>query len=116
MKAKGWNALGAFESPSLVGVVLAQYASFDGPTRQHAISILASRRSWALSLVRAAQKGSIARGDFTAYSVRQLAAFGDRKIDRVIHEMNRLGSVGHIANPPPIAGSGSTWLQRRSIS
>jgi len=60
--------------------VLAVYGELTPEEKQHAVATLASRKEYALELLKAVEKNRIARADISAYIARQLHALGDKEI------------------------------------
>jgi putative membrane-bound dehydrogenase-like protein len=65
---------------STAGVVLDLYADLDSAERQDAISVLGTRRSFALELLDAIGSGVVDRDDVSAFALQQLRAFRDQTI------------------------------------
>ncbi len=76
--------------------VLAVYPDLTQDEKQDAISTLASRKDYALELLGAVEKKTVARGDISAFVARQLHALGDTKVNE------RLGQVwGEVRDTAP---------------
>jgi putative membrane-bound dehydrogenase-like protein len=71
--------LPAFADPETPALLLGKYAAFDLESRREAIGALTSRPDWAKALLDAVEQNQIAKSDFTAYHLQQLALLGDEK-------------------------------------
>ena len=77
----------AIDYPSAPGLIVQHYDRLRVQGRVEAISALASRPSYALSLLAAVRDGAIRREDITAFQIRQMHSFGDPKISRQLHAL-----------------------------
>jgi putative heme-binding domain-containing protein len=59
---------------------LRRYAEFKDAERIDAVNALAARSAYALALLDAVEQGAVSRSDLSAYTARQLQAFGDKRI------------------------------------
>jgi putative membrane-bound dehydrogenase-like protein len=60
--------------------ILARYAELSTEEKQDAVSTLASRKEYALDLLRAVEKKVVPRTDLSAYIARQLHSLGDKQV------------------------------------
>jgi putative membrane-bound dehydrogenase-like protein len=74
------RGLAAFDDPQIPALILRPYASFNETEKADAINTLASRPKFALELLRAMEKGKVARRDLTPYTARQLLLFNDKQL------------------------------------
>ncbi len=75
-------------------LILEHYASLTDAEKADAIATLASRPAFALSLLDAMEKGRVPRRDMSAFTVRQLLAFNNKKLT------DRLSKVWGSIRPP----------------
>lgn len=78
------RGLAAFDDPGIPAALLDRYAAFDAAVRRDAVATLASRPKFARSLLEGVASGKVPRTDVSAFTARQLAAFGDAEIDRLL--------------------------------
>ena len=81
LRGSALRAMASYDDPSFPGHVLEAYPSFNLESRRDAINTLSARPAFAHALIRAIKDGRISRSDISAFSVRQLRAHGDDKID-----------------------------------
>src|SRR5207245_1414710 len=74
------RGLGSYSHEATPRRVLAVYPKLTTEERQDAIATLASRKGYALALLRAVEKKRVARADISAYVARQIYALGDRQL------------------------------------
>ncbi len=77
MNVTAAGGLAKFDDPAIGDALVKRYRSFRAPFRPQVISILSSRKSFALALLAAMEKGKIPRDDLSAFQVRQIHSFGD---------------------------------------
>jgi putative heme-binding domain-containing protein len=88
----------AMQSPALRGLavcghestpqaILQRYGTFDEATRRDAVGTLASRPAYALALLDALERNEIPSRDVSAFTIRQLQAFGNETINARINEV-----------------------------
>ena len=65
--------------------VLALYKEMSAEEKQDAIATLASRKEYALELLKAIEKKDVARTDVSAYIARQLYSIGDKQLTDRLH-------------------------------
>jgi putative heme-binding domain-containing protein len=75
------KALAGFDDPKTPAAIVEAYPSFDTATKLAAANTLASRKSYAKELMKAAQAGKIPVKELTAATVRTLREFKDKEID-----------------------------------
>jgi putative heme-binding domain-containing protein len=80
------RGLAAFDRPEVPGLVLRSLGIMNPEDRPAAVATLASRPAFARVLVRALREGTIARGEVSAFHVRQILAFGDDKLAAELRE------------------------------
>ena len=81
------RGLAEYNHPRTVSVLLNRYTTLDNATRQDVLQTLASRSSWASQLLDAAEKGTIARKEIGAYTIRQLLSLNDESLRQRIARM-----------------------------
>lgn len=87
MRGAALRGLAALDDDSVPQIILENYASLAGAERDDALATLASRPAYALALLDAIDRAEVARGDLSAFIVRQLAGIKDPLVAR------RLGAV-----------------------
>lgn len=75
------RGLAAYDDSRTPPELLERYSRLNRDERQDAVSTLATRPAWAHSLLDAVEKGTIPRGDVSAFTVRQLHAYRDKDLD-----------------------------------
>jgi putative membrane-bound dehydrogenase-like protein len=78
------RGLASYEDEAVPAAVLLHYASFDAEAKAQAVATLASRPAWSKDLLGAIERGAVPRGDLSAFTVRQLTAFGDEELSALI--------------------------------
>jgi len=76
------QALGGYSHKATPSVILKQYAVYRDDEKADAIGALASRAEYALQLLAAVERGTVPRNDLTAFTARQLQAFGNERINK----------------------------------
>lgn len=80
------QALTLQNNESTPDVLLGNYSEFSSDEKQHAISVLTTRLSFAESLLTAMEAGRVDRRDVSAFALQQLRMFNDQKLrSRVLH-------------------------------
>jgi putative membrane-bound dehydrogenase-like protein len=74
------RALAAYGDPTTPEVILNHYANYTESERADAVTTLAARPAWALSLLEAIERGRIPRRDVSVSVARQLLTFADPRI------------------------------------
>lgn len=78
------RGLAAYSDAKTPAILLQHYRSFDADEKQDAVTTLASRREFALELLRGIEDKVVARSDVSSFTARQLLALGDKTLsDRV---------------------------------
>jgi putative heme-binding domain-containing protein len=80
LRERAVRGLAGFDSPKVAEALLAAYAGLGPDERKMALSTLASRVSWAKSLLSEVRRGKIAPRELTADVVRQLRALEDEEV------------------------------------
>jgi putative heme-binding domain-containing protein len=88
------RALAVYNDPQTPSLILEHYARFTDADKSDAVATLASRPAYALALLDAIEKGTVPRRDLSAFTVRQLLAFNDKKLTE------RLTKVWGTVRPP----------------
>ncbi|HEY7329957.1 MAG TPA: c-type cytochrome [Gemmataceae bacterium] len=88
------RGLASYSDPQIPQFILERYATFSDADKADAIATLASRPAYALSLLDAMEKERVPRRDLSAFTARQLLAFGDKKLTE------RLTKVWGSIRPP----------------
>ncbi|HEX7447516.1 MAG TPA: PVC-type heme-binding CxxCH protein [Pirellulales bacterium] len=81
------RGLAALDDDSVPAMILKAYSSLAGADRDDALSTLASRPAFALALLDAIERGTVARGDLSAFVVRQLAGMNNPDVARRLREV-----------------------------
>jgi putative heme-binding domain-containing protein len=76
------RGLAAYSDEATPQAIFKQYAGFDLTARQEAISTLAARSRYALTLLDAVEQGVIPIGDVSAFHVQQLQNLGNAEVSR----------------------------------
>ena len=87
MRAAAIRSLAAYNDPSTPKRLLAIYTKLSDAERRDAVLTLASRPAYAMSLLRAVEKKKIATRDVSAFVIRQLTTFGDKKLNQRIQQV-----------------------------
>jgi putative heme-binding domain-containing protein len=74
---RGLASCGDAATPALI---LKRYRKLDPAAKADAIGTLSSRPAYALALLDAVEKKQVPRGDVSAFTARQLAGLGDRRV------------------------------------
>jgi putative membrane-bound dehydrogenase-like protein len=81
------HALVISNAPSTARVLLDQYSEFARDDKQDAISVLATRRSFAEALLTAIESSRVDRADVSAFALQQLRAFNNPELQLRIQEL-----------------------------
>ncbi|MCA9127799.1 MAG: c-type cytochrome [Planctomycetales bacterium] len=76
--------LSQYPLPQAGDAIVKSYKRFHPSERPQAISVLVSRKPWALSLLNAVARGQIDKNDITPFQARQIASHGDVEIDALL--------------------------------
>ena len=79
------SGLAQYDDPRIGHLLTQRYRNFRAPDRPQLMSILATRKSFAMPMLIAMSKGEIDRNDLTPYHVRQLTGLGDQELNDMIH-------------------------------
>lgn len=74
------RGLASYSDPATPALLLEHYSSFTDSEKADAVATLASRPEYALALLDAMEKGRVPRRDLSAFTVRQLLTFNDKKL------------------------------------
>jgi putative heme-binding domain-containing protein len=94
VRASVLRGLASYSDPQIPQYILEHYASFSDAEKADAIATLASRPTYALTLLEAMEKGRVPRRDLSAFTVRQLLTFQDKELTE------RLTKVWGTIRPP----------------
>ena len=81
------RALAAYDDPLISQRVLQCYPTLDHEEKQDALNLLASRRTYAIHMLRAIESQVINPDDISAYTARQLADLGDKEFEKQLKEI-----------------------------
>ena len=73
-------ALSNYSDDTTPAAILAVYASLTIDEKADAVQTLASRASYAMALLNAVEKGTVAKADITAFTARQIATLKDQTV------------------------------------
>ena len=74
------RGLASYSDPATPALILEHYSSFTDSEKADAVATLASRPEYALALLDAMEQGRVPRRDLSAFTVRQLLSFNDKKL------------------------------------
>ncbi|HWG43965.1 MAG TPA: c-type cytochrome [Gemmataceae bacterium] len=94
LRGSALRGLASYSDAATPALILEHYAGFTEAEKSDAIATLASRPAYALALLDAMEKGRVRRRDLSAFTVRQLLAFKDKKLS------DRLTKVWGSIRPP----------------
>jgi putative membrane-bound dehydrogenase-like protein len=107
LRGAALRGLSAYKDPGTPAMILRYYSSFTDAEKADAIATLASRPAYALALLEAMEKGTVARRDVSAFTARQLLSFKD---PRVTERLNKVWGTIRTSDPNKAA------LLRRYLS
>lgn len=81
------RALAAIDAPSVPAALLSRYDGLTPPEQLDAVTTLASRAAWAGELLQAVEGGAIPARDLSAFTARQIEAFGDELLRRKLEQV-----------------------------
>ena len=81
------RGLAKYDDPAIGQALVKRYRSFRAPFRPQIVSILVSRRAFAVSLLEAIRRGDIDAGQLSAFQVRQIHSFGDEDLSDLVREV-----------------------------
>ncbi|HEV3340623.1 MAG TPA: PVC-type heme-binding CxxCH protein [Pirellulales bacterium] len=87
MRGAALRGLASYDDPSVAEVILRNYLSLSGSERDDALTTLASRPAYALTLLDALEKGKVPRADLPAFVLRQLASIKDERVSRRLQQV-----------------------------
>jgi putative membrane-bound dehydrogenase-like protein len=93
LRGAALRGLAAYADDSTPELILRHYSSFTDMEKSDAVQTLASRPTYALTLLAALQDGRVARRDISAFTARQLLALKNPQIDA------RLGKLWGTVRP-----------------
>ncbi|HWB08031.1 MAG TPA: PVC-type heme-binding CxxCH protein [Pirellulales bacterium] len=80
MRGSALRGLASYDDPSVAKVILRNYGSLAGSERDDALTTLASRPAYVLTLLDALEKGTVPRADVPAFVLRQLAGIKNQRV------------------------------------
>ena len=80
MAGAALRAMSAYDDPQTPRLILGKYASLPVLARQDAINTLSARPASAAALLDAVEAGTIPSRDVSAFTIRQLAGLGDKRL------------------------------------
>ncbi|KAA1261052.1 Cytochrome c [Rubripirellula obstinata] len=111
------GGLARYEDPELGRILTARYRNFRAPDRPKLMSILVSRKSFAMPMLAAMSKGKIQRDALTPYHVRQMIGLGDQELNETISRVwgtindtpkaidQRIADLKQLLGEPVLAGA-----------
>src|SRR5439155_9695671 len=78
------RALATYRDEATPRLILRHYASFTTEEKADAVTTLASRREYGLSVLDAIEKGQVPRHDLSAFTIRQMQALKDPAVNERI--------------------------------
>jgi putative heme-binding domain-containing protein len=81
------RGLGSLPHEATPQRVLAVYSDLTGEEKHDAVATLASRKEYALALLNAVEKKTVARTDITAYTARQIFSMNDKQVTERLHQV-----------------------------
>jgi putative heme-binding domain-containing protein len=94
MRGPAIRALAAYAHPETPRAILKRYVALTAEERADAVQTLAARPEYALALLDAVERGTVARRDVSAFAVRQMQALGDPRV------AEQLARVWGMIRPP----------------
>lgn len=76
------QGLANFDDPEVGKALVKRYRNFRAPNRPQLMSILVSRKTFAMPMLDAIDQGKIKRADLTVYQVRQLTSLQDDELNQ----------------------------------
>ena len=80
------TALQQFDEPEIGNVVLSRFGQFDDASRPAALSLLASRASWALQLLEQVADGHITASVISADAAQKIKTYPDKRIAELLRK------------------------------
>ena len=87
MRGPAIKGLAAFDDAKTPGLILKQYSGLSDEEKADAVHTLASRPKYALALLDAIEAKTVARGDLSPFTVRQIQALKDAKLNSRLSEV-----------------------------
>lgn len=84
--------LGRSDEPAVADELMARFDVLSDTERSAALTVLTSRPSFALRMLRAVEEGAFAKDHLTALQIRQMSNLGDAEVDRRLEQ--QWGKVG----------------------
>jgi len=80
VRAAAIRGLGHYNDRETPKAILAVYAQLTAEEKADAVQTLASRKDYALALLKAVEAGTVLKADITAFTARQIAALKDKAV------------------------------------
>lgn len=81
------RGLAKHDDPAIGNLLTARYRNFRGPDRPQLVSVLVSRKSFAMPLLSAIDNGTIPRDALTPFHVRQMLGLNDPELTQTINKV-----------------------------
>lgn len=81
------RGLSKFDDPAIGKSIVSRYRNFRAPYRPQIMSILVSRKSFALEMLKAMEQEKISRHDLSAFQVRQIHSFEDPQLSKLVSKV-----------------------------
>src|SRR5262249_1992412 len=85
VRAAAIRSLAAYADEATPALLLKVYGSLTDAEKSDAINTLAARPAYALALLEAIEKEKVPRRDLSAFTARQLAGLGDKKVEEKLN-------------------------------
>lgn len=86
MRAAALRGLASYDSPGTAEAVLGNLGAMSGGERLEAVTLMSSRKAWAIAMLEAVKAGKWPRADLSAITARQLRGFDDKTINGLLNE------------------------------
>lgn len=86
LRQEAIRGLSAYNSDAIPERILALYPELNTASKQSAISLLASRPTYALRLLAAIETGPVQQRDVSAFTARQLASLDDDRVNALLNK------------------------------
>ena len=106
VRVAAMTALQQYDDPAVPQAVLRQYPQMPPDLRSVALTLLASRASWASALLSAVESGAVTKGDIPMEQVRRMALHGDAALDA---QVSRLWATTRRDTPAEKLASVGRW-------
>jgi putative heme-binding domain-containing protein len=87
MRGPALRGLAAYKDPEIPKLILKHYSTFTDAEKADAINTLASRIEYALVLLDAVEKNQVPRRDISAFTARQLLAYGNKGLTEKVNQV-----------------------------